>query len=97
MTVITRSRTASFAIIPNAVAEDKRLSFEARGVLCYLLAKPNNWQVQISDIKKQGNFGRDSFIASRAGIIPPMPSGFSLLTAHLYMRVGCLPTIEAIC
>lgn len=59
MTVITRSRTENYAVVPNTVTEDSRLSFEARGVLCYLLAKPNNWQVQISDLQKQGNFGRD--------------------------------------
>lgn len=59
MTVVTRQRSERFAIIPNAVAEDSRLSFEARGVLCYLLAKPHNWQVQIQDIQKAGDIGRD--------------------------------------
>ena len=59
MTVITRSRTDNYAVVPNSVTEDNRLSFEARGVLCYLLAKPNNWQVQIADLQKQGSFGRD--------------------------------------
>ena len=59
MTVITRSRTDNYAVVPNSVTEDSRLSFEARGVLCYLLAKPNNWQVQIADLQKQGSFGRD--------------------------------------
>lgn len=59
MTIITRSRTENYAIIPNSVTEDNRLSFEARGVLCYLLAKPNNWQIQITDLQKQGGFGRD--------------------------------------
>jgi hypothetical protein len=59
MTVVTRRRSDRFAIIPNAVAEDSRISFEARGVLCYLLAKPHNWQVQIADIQKAGGIGRD--------------------------------------
>lgn len=59
MTVITRQRSENFAIIPNAVAEDSRLSFEARGLHLYLLAKPNNWKVRIADIQKAGNIGRD--------------------------------------
>lgn len=57
MTVITRQRSDNFALIPNAVAEDSRLSFEARGLLCYLLAKPNNWVVRIADIQKAGDIG----------------------------------------
>ncbi|MRX32825.1 hypothetical protein [Aminobacter sp. MDW-2] len=59
MTVITRQRSDKFAIIPNAVAEDETISFEARGLLCYLLAKPDNWRVQIDDIRRAGNIGRD--------------------------------------
>lgn len=59
MTIVTRRRSDKFAIIPNAVAEDTRLTFEARGVLCYLLAKPHNWQVSVDDIRKAGGIGRD--------------------------------------
>lgn len=59
MTVITRKRTSHFAIIPNAVAEDERLRFEARGVLCYLLAKPHDWKVRPADLQRSGNIGRD--------------------------------------
>lgn len=59
MTVVTRQRSENFALIPNAVAEDERLTFEARGLLCYLLAKPNNWKVVIGDIQRAGGIGRD--------------------------------------
>lgn len=59
MTVVTRQRTDNFAIVPNAIAEDDRLSFEARGLLVYLLAKPNNWKVRITDIQNAGGIGRD--------------------------------------
>jgi hypothetical protein len=59
MTVVTRQRTENFALVPNAVAEDDRLSFEARGLLVYLLCKPNNWKVRITDIQNAGGIGRD--------------------------------------
>lgn len=59
MTVVTRQRTENFAIVPNAIAEDDRLSFEARGLLVYLLAKPNNWKVRVTDIQNAGGIGRD--------------------------------------
>lgn len=38
-------------------AQDNRLSWEARGVLAYLLSKPDDWQVMIADL--QQNCGRD--------------------------------------
>jgi len=59
MTVITRQRSDKFAIVPNAIAEDDRISFEARGMLVYLLAKPNDWEVRIGDLQRAGSIGRD--------------------------------------
>lgn len=43
--------------ISNDVINDKRLSWAARGVLVYLLSKPNNWQVRNSDLLKQAPGG----------------------------------------
>jgi len=59
MPVVTRKRSGDFAIIPNAVADDNSLTYEARGLLCYLLAKPHNWKVQVTNIQKAGGIGRD--------------------------------------
>ncbi|WP_199562609.1 hypothetical protein [Pelagibacterium lacus] len=59
MTIIKRKRSENFALIPNALADDERLSFEARGLLVYLLAKPDNWSVSINDLRAQGGIGRD--------------------------------------
>lgn len=59
MSVVTRKRSENFAIIPNHVADDARLSFEARGVLCYLLAKPDDWKIHVNGIRKAGEIGRD--------------------------------------
>lgn len=59
MTVVTRKRSGNFAVVPNAIAEDERLSFEARGLLVYLLAKPHDWKVQVGDIRRSGKIGRD--------------------------------------
>jgi hypothetical protein len=59
MPVVTRKRSGDFAIIPNAIADDNSLTYEARGLLCYLLAKPHNWKVQVTNIQKAGGIGRD--------------------------------------
>jgi hypothetical protein len=39
--------------------EDERLTFEARGVLAYILVKPDTWQIQINDLRRAGSTGRD--------------------------------------
>lgn len=59
MTVIRRKRADQFAIIPNSASNDERLSFEALGVLVYLLAKPNDWCVSLGDLRRRGGIGRD--------------------------------------
>jgi hypothetical protein len=40
-------------------AQDKTISFEARGMLAYLLSKPDNWKVNLTDLQKNGGIGRD--------------------------------------
>lgn len=41
-----------------ATAQDRNLSWEARGLLCYLLSKPDDWELQISDLQQMCNHGR---------------------------------------
>lgn len=57
------------------VVEDERLSWAARGILAYLLAKPDDWQVSLSDLRKRGNLGRDGVHAIVRELV-----------AHGYMR-----------
>jgi len=39
-------------------AQDRELSFEARGMLAYILSKPDTWQINIDDLR-QKDCGRD--------------------------------------
>ena len=43
-----------FLAISRALAQDTRLSYEARGVLLYLLSKPSSWQVRPADLEIAG-------------------------------------------
>lgn len=54
-----KDRAHPYTIIRRSVLEDDRLSFESRGALCYLLAKPDDWEVGIGDLRRAGNIGRD--------------------------------------
>jgi hypothetical protein len=51
------SKERPYFSMSRATAQDKRLSWEARGVLAYLLSKPDDWQVMVKDL--QQNCGRD--------------------------------------
>ena len=55
----------NFTILSNAVVNDKRLSFRARGVLIYLLSKPADWRTRSESIAAQSDRdGRDSIRAA---------------------------------
>ena len=47
-----------FTTILNNTLQDSRLSYRARGILAYLLSKPDNWKANISDIAKNGEEGQ---------------------------------------
>ena len=47
-----------YVVMHNRVLEDESLSWEARGVLAYLLSRPDNWQPSVAHICKLGNMGR---------------------------------------
>ena len=53
MSIIRLPRRDRYAVISSACIEDKRLSWEARGLLIYLLSKKDNWQVKIKDLINQ--------------------------------------------
>lgn len=39
--------------MPNDMLQDKSISHKARGVLCYLLSKPDNWLVRREDLRTE--------------------------------------------
>ena len=52
-----RTKDRPYFSMSRAAAQDRVLSFEARGMLAYLLSKPDNWQAQVKDL--QQGCGRD--------------------------------------
>jgi hypothetical protein len=56
-TIVRAPKVKEFVRVLNAVFADKRLSWEARGLLGYLLSKPDNWTVRMSDLIRQGPAG----------------------------------------
>lgn len=56
-TIIREKRDHGYFSASNIPAQDERLSWEARGVLFYLLSKPDDWKVIVKNL--QQNCGRD--------------------------------------
>jgi len=61
--IIRRKHNSAFTVIPNAIATDMRLSIEARWLMWYLLTKPDDWTVRVSDLQKASGVGRDKAYA----------------------------------
>jgi hypothetical protein len=59
MSVVRRRHNGNFVTVPNRVLEDKRLSLEAKGLLCWLLARPNDWTFKLALIGPLLEIGRD--------------------------------------
>jgi len=54
--VIRRSPSVtrqSFTIMPNVTLNDARLSWEAKGMLAYLISKPDNWVIMVNHLVKE--------------------------------------------
>lgn len=47
-----------FVVIHRHTAQDRNISFEARGMLLYLLSKPDTWSIQVADLAQQCQKGR---------------------------------------
>jgi len=55
--IIRVAKDGDYAVINNTPLNDDRLSWEARGVLAYLLTKPNDWVIRNHDLEKKGKIG----------------------------------------
>jgi hypothetical protein len=62
--IIRAPKKRDFARINNSVFRDKRLSWAAKGMLGYLLSRPDNWQVNTWDLVEYGPSGLDAVRAS---------------------------------
>ena len=57
--IVRTPKRERYVVISKVPLEDKRLSWEARGMLSYLLSKPDGWTVSTAHLEKQAS-GRGS-------------------------------------
>ena len=63
LTIRRAPRRDRYVIVDQKAIEYMRLSWAARGLLAYLLSRPNNWEVLVKDLVKRGNLKRDGILA----------------------------------
>lgn len=54
-----KDRENPYRLVRQATFEDRRLTWEARGVIAYLLVKPDDWEISVTDLWRAGDVGRD--------------------------------------
>jgi len=69
-----------FSIIPNAVAQNKVLSWSARGLLIYLLSLPSDWKIKKTELQRNSSTGREG-----------TNSAFKELVDNGYIRIEVIP------
>ncbi|WP_051540306.1 helix-turn-helix domain-containing protein [Clostridium ihumii] len=60
---VNKSKDNPYILLNKTALEDANLSFKAKGILAYLMSKPDNWKCSIIDLKKNSKDGRDSLYA----------------------------------
>lgn len=57
--IIKSELKEKFSTLPNALINDGRLAAEHLGLIVYLLSKPNDWVVRVTELRKRFDYGRD--------------------------------------
>ena len=74
--LLHRDTEDPFARVPKPLLEDPALSWKAKGILSYLLGKPQGWKAQVQDIS---NHGTDRGGSIRAGLKELRDAGYAKL------------------
>ena len=57
---IEKDKKNPFAMVDKGVLSDSTISWKSKGILVYLLSKPDDWNVVMSDIINKAKDGRDA-------------------------------------
>ena len=73
MIVRLSEHEGNFSILDNGAANDSSISWKAKGILWYLLSKPDDWRVIIRDLTNRTDMGEDGV---RSGIKELIDAGY---------------------
>jgi hypothetical protein len=78
-TILKKVVTTNFTVIPNYLTEDPDLSWKAKGILVYLLGRPNDWEINIPHLSSVSSDGESS---TRSGFSELEDSGYATRVRH---------------
>ena len=73
MGILRVEKNSNYSVISNVHLQDTSLSWKSKGILSYLLSKPDDWQIYLAHLQNQSTDGRDS---TRTGIIELISAGY---------------------
>lgn len=73
MSIIRIQKNSNYSVISNVHLQDESLSWKAKGILSYLLSKPDDWQIYVAHLKNQSTDGRD---ATASGVRELIEAGY---------------------
>jgi len=79
MAILRTNKRDNFTILPNSTLQNVRLSWEARGLLAYLLSLPANWQIHMSELVERAPSGKDKLTR----IVKELTEKGYIIKAHL--------------
>lgn len=61
MNIIRVAKNSNYTVINNTALNDTRLSWKAKGIITYMLSKPDDWKFYISELVKHSTDGERAF------------------------------------
>ncbi len=58
-TIFRSPHRERYTVIDNRILENASLSWAARGVLAYLLSRPDDWRVMVKELQRRSELSRD--------------------------------------
>jgi len=74
-TILRKAKKNNFTIINNDILRNKNLSWKAKGLLCYLLSLPDDWEINLKHLENQAKDGSESL---RSGLKELEEEGYLL-------------------
>ena len=72
--------SGNFVTVHKSFIHDDNLSWKAKGILLYLLSRPDDWRIYETELNKHSSDGRDSL---RTGIKELEEAGYILSLIHI--------------
>lgn len=66
---VAKNKDNPYVMLNKSFLEHPTLSYRAKGILAYILSKPDHWRLAVSDLVKHGKEGRDAIYSTLKELI----------------------------